>query len=69
MTPQLFGIEHILYIIISASIASIVLLLAKRYARTERAISIFLKAIAIMLFAWIVTNRLSQVFRYEEVRW
>ena len=69
MAPQLFGIEHILYIIISASIASIVLLLAKRYARTERAISIFLKAIAIMLFAWIVTNRLSQVFRYEEVRW
>ena len=40
MNPQLFGSEHILYIVIST-----------------------------LLFAAIVTNRLSQVFRDAEVRW
>ena len=69
MVPQLFGIEHILYIIISALISATGLLLAKRYAKTARAVSVFLKAVALLLFVSIMANRLSQVFRYEDVRW
>ena len=69
MAPQLFGIEHILYIIISTVVGSAALLLAKKYAKSEKQIRIFLKAVAILLFIAIVTNRLSQVFRYGEPRW
>ena len=69
MNPQLFGIEHILYIIISTVLASAVLLSAKRFAKTEGSQRVFLKALAVLLFAAILTNRLSQVFRYEDVRW
>lgn len=69
MAPQLFGIEHILYLIISTAVSSAALLLAKKYAKTEKSQQIFLKAVAVLLFIAIVTNRLSQVFRYDEVRW
>ena len=66
MAPQLFGVEHILYIIISTVVASAALLLAKKYAKTEKSQMIFLKTLAALLFVAIMTNRLSQVFRYEE---
>ena len=69
MAPQLFGIEHILYLIISTVVSSAALLLAKKYAKTEKSQQIFLKAVAVLLFIAIVTNRLSQVFRYDTVRW
>ncbi|MBP3478974.1 MAG: hypothetical protein J6K03_05765 [Oscillospiraceae bacterium] len=69
MRPQLFGIEHILYIILSTILASAALLIAKKFAKTARSQTIFLKSLAILLFAAIVTNRISQVFRYATVRW
>ncbi len=69
MAPQLFGIEHILYIIISALVGGISLLLAKKYAKSEKSQMIFLKALAFLLFVAIMTNRLSQVFRWGEPRW
>lgn len=69
MAPQLFGIEHILYIIISTIVASVTLLLGKKYAVSERSQRIFLKALALLLLAAITANRLSQVFRYGTVRW
>ena len=69
MAPQLFGIEHILYLIISTVVSSAALLLAKKYAKTEKAQMIFLKSLAFLLLAASMTNRLSQVFRYETTRW
>jgi hypothetical protein len=69
MAPQLFGIEHILYIIISTVVASVTLLLGRKYAVSEQAQSIFLKGLALLLLAAIMANRLSQVFRYDTVRW
>lgn len=69
MGPQLFGIEHILYMVITTAIAVVALLLCKKYASTERTKSIVLKVMAALLFVAIVTNRLSQVFRYGQVRW
>jgi hypothetical protein len=45
------------------------LFLAKKFAKTEKAQSDILKLLALLLFISIVTNRLSQVFRYDDVRW
>ena len=69
MNPQLFGTEHILYIVISTLLASAVLLGAKKLARSEKLQQYVLKSLAFLLLAAIVTNRLSQVFRYDTVRW
>ena len=69
MAPQLFGIEHILYIVITTVVAVVGLLLAKKYATSEKAQTLVLKGIAAALFVAIMANRLSQVFRYDTVRW
>ena len=69
MAPQLFGIEHILYIVITTVVAVVGLLLAKKYATSEQAQTLVLKGIAAALFVAIMANRLSQVFRYDTVRW
>ncbi len=59
MAPQLYGIEHILYIVISTLVASTTLLLAKKYLKTEKAIRLFLRSLAALLFVAIAANRLS----------
>ena len=64
-----FGPVHLIYLFITIPLSVLGLFLAKRYAKTERAQNIVLKSIAILLFIWILINRLSQVFRYSEVRW
>ena len=69
MAPELFGTEHILYIVISTIIGGGGLLTAYRYVKSEKGRTIFLKSLAILLFIAIMTNRLSQVFRYDIVRW
>ena len=69
MNPQLFGTEHILYIIITTILGGAGLFLAKKFAKTEKAQDSILKILALLLLASIVTNRLSQVFRYGDVRW
>lgn len=69
MTPELFGIEHILYIIISTIFGSVLLILSFVFAKQEKTKNIILKILALLLFFAILTNRLSQVFRYDDVRW
>ena len=69
MNPQLFGPEHILYIVISAIVGGAYLLIVKKRAKTEKTQTVFIKILAFLLFAAIVTNRLSQVFRYDNTRW
>lgn len=69
MGPKLFGLEHILYIVISTIICTITLLCAYKYIKKEKNKEIFLKILAVFLFVSIITNRLSQVFRYGDVRW
>lgn len=69
MPAQLFGIEHILYIFLSTLLGSACLLVAKKWAKTEKQQQVVLKTLAFLLLAAIVTNRLSQVFRYGTVRW
>lgn len=62
MAPQLFGIEHILYIIISTIVGSAILILSYKYAQGEKERTFVLKGLALLLFIAIMTNRLSQVF-------
>ena len=69
MRAQLFGIEHILYIIITSIILGGGLLLAYKKIKNEKTINIILKVLAICLFVSVLTNRVSQVFRYDTVRW
>lgn len=69
MDLRVFGTVHILYLAITVPLTVIGLLLAKRYAKTEKAQSIVLKALAVALLIWILINRLSQVYRYSNVRW
>ncbi len=69
MNPELFGTEHILYIIISTLIGIAVALVAIKFRNDERKRIIILKILAALLFISILTNRLSQVFRYDNVRW
>lgn len=69
MDLSVFGSVHIIYLAITLSISVIGLYLAKKYAKTEKSQKIILKSIAIVLLIWIMLNRLSQVFRYSEVRW
>ena len=69
MPAELYGPEHFTYIGITSVLAVIGLVCAKKYAKSERAQSLILKILAFALFAAIITNRLSQVFRYETANW
>lgn len=69
MPAKLYGIEHFMYIGITTAIAIVGLILAKKYAKSEKTKIIFLKSIAFGLFISILANRLSQVFRYEKTNW
>ena len=69
MDLSVFGSVHLIYLLITIPISFLGLFLAKKYAKTEKSQKIVLKAIAILLLIWILINRLSQVFRYSDVRW
>ena len=69
MTPELFGIEHILYIVISTILGGGGMFFAYKYLKDEKSQNLILKILAILLFVSVMTNRLSQVFRYDTVRW
>ena len=69
MDLEVFGLVHIIYLLITLPISFLGLFFAKKYAKTEKSQTIILKSIALLQFIWIVINRLSQVFRYGLVRW
>ena len=69
MELKVFGGIHIIYLAITLVLSTLGLFFAKKYAKTEKSQKIILKCIAGMLLIWILINRLSQVFRYEQVRW
>lgn len=69
MPAVVFGIEHFLYMGITAALAAAGLLCAKKYAKSEKSKTLILKGLAVALLISILLNRLSQVFRYGMVRW
>ena len=69
MNPQVFGKEHLIYILVSITVAIIVCILAKRLAKTDKEKTIVIKIAAAILFIIIFTNRLALVFEYEKADW
>ena len=68
MDLSVFGSVHIIYLLITLPISFLGLFFAKKYAKSEKSQAIVLKSIALLLLIWIIINRLSQVFRYEDAR-
>ena len=69
MNPQLFGKEHILYIVISILFAVGVCICAKKFAKTEKSQKIIMKCAGVLLFVTILANRLSLVFEGDVANW
>lgn len=69
MDLTVFGSVHILYLLATVPVSVVGLVLAKKYAKTEKTQTVVLKSLATLLLIWIVINRLSQVYRYDDVRW
>ena len=69
MNPQVFGIEHLIYIALSIIVAFLIVYFAKKYAKTEKEKTMVIKAAAIILFITIFTNRVVLVFEYETANW
>ena len=68
MDLNVFGSVHIIYLVITLPLSVLALFLGKKFAQTEKSQSIFLKILAGLLLIWIIINRLSQVYRYDDVR-
>lgn len=69
MDLNVFGTVHWIYLAITLSLSVVGLFCAKKFAKSEKSQKIILKCIAGALLIWILINRLSQVFRYSNVRW
>ena len=69
MDLNVFGAVHWIYLAITLTLSAAGLFCAKKFAKNEKSQKIILKCIAGMLLIWILINRLSQVFRYDNVRW
>jgi hypothetical protein len=69
MDLSVFGRVHWIYLAITLPLSFIGLWSAKKFAKGEKSQTTILKSIAGMLFIWILINRLSQVYRYDTVRW
>ena len=69
MDLNVFGTVHLIYLAITLPLSCIGLFLATKRAKTDKSQKIVLKSLAGLLFIWIMINRLSQVYRYSDVRW
>ncbi len=69
MDLRVFGSVHWIYLAITLPLTVVGLWCAKKYAKSEKSQTIVLKSTAAMLLIWILINRLSQVYRYDTVRW
>lgn len=69
MDLRVFGTVHWIYLAITIPVSVVGLYLAKRFAKTPKTQNIVLKCLGALLLIWIMINRLSQVYRYGDVRW
>lgn len=69
MAPELYGIEHILYLIISFVIMAISIILTKKFVKNDKVLTIIIKSIAGVLLLTVILNRLFIVFVQETPNW
>ena len=69
MGPKLYGIEHIIYLLVMTAIFVTIFLLSHKYAKTENSKVLVLKGMALALLISVVANRISIVFKTEVPAW
>ncbi len=69
MSPQLYGREHVIYLLVCIISSFVVCFCGKKFAKTEKSKELFIKCIAGVLFAIIFFNRLALVFEGEQANW
>ncbi len=57
--PQIYGIEHILYLLVVFSLYAIGFVLIKKYIKTDKQIRLLIKGLGLLLFISIIWNRIS----------
>lgn len=57
--PQMYGIEHIIYLIVTFTVSITALILIKRFVKSEKGVAIAVKCTAAILFCFILWNRIS----------
>lgn len=65
MRPELFGWQHLVYLAVSLIITALVIVFAKKYAKTQKQQTILIKVVAGILFAFIMFNRISIVIKND----
>ena len=66
---NIFGWQHILYLVICAIIFVPALICAKKFAKTERSQHIIVKATGVLLLISILISRIAQTLIYDTFNW
>lgn len=69
MAPKIWGWQHIVYLAVFLSVSVAVLILGKKYAKTEAQKRLVVKGLAAALLVSIISNRVSIVFKTEVPEW
>ncbi len=69
MNPKTWGWEHITYMAITLALTITGLIVAKKFARSERAQKIIIKSLGLALLIAVVANRFSIVFKTNPPEW
>lgn len=64
--PEIFGWQHIVYLVIFVVLSAVSIILIKKYCKTERALIISIKSTAALLLAFIIWNRICIVISNED---
>ena len=66
---KIYGIEHILYVVVFLVVTTIFLIFSKKFAKTEKAQNVIIKSVATLLFISIIASRLSITFQSNDPKW
>ena len=69
MNPEVFGIEHLLYLFIFSALTVVFLICVHKFAKSSKTQTIILKITAAILFITVLLNRLAKVFDYDDPYW
>ncbi len=67
MTIEIFGIEHLIYVLVFLAILTAVIILVKKFIKTEKAESVLVKCAGVLLLASILFNRISEAVYYNNI--
>lgn len=68
MNPQIFGWQHLVYLLIIAIIATVGIILFVKVAKTQKTKDIIIKILAAILFALVLWNRILLALKYNDIK-